>query len=190
MAPQTTNEPVASREIRRRALASLGRVRQLRRDEQGAAVVEFALIIPVFILIVFALVDFGRALWMQNVVVAALREGARAAAVVVDPSTSSPPTSTMTSVAQTKVATYISNTIGTTFNTSDVSVTYCTGGNATAPCGGASTDGLIMVRLAMTISGSATTDTYPFTPITPIATRLGLNQIRVLPAAFRWESAP
>ena len=54
----------------------------LRRSEKGQAAVEFALVVPVFCLIVLALIDFGKALnyWLDTSHLAA--EGARLAAVL------------------------------------------------------------------------------------------------------------
>ena len=46
---------------------------------RGAAVVEFALVVPVFILLVFGMIEFGRAIMVQQVLVNASREGARQA---------------------------------------------------------------------------------------------------------------
>jgi Flp pilus assembly protein TadG len=43
--------------------------------------VEFALVLPMFLLLLFALVDFGRAFFTWQVVTNASREGARAGAV-------------------------------------------------------------------------------------------------------------
>jgi Flp pilus assembly protein TadG len=47
----------------------------------GAAAVEFALLLPVLLLIVFGIIDFGRALNAQITLTQAAREGARLAAV-------------------------------------------------------------------------------------------------------------
>lgn len=46
---------------------------------RGAAVVEFAVVAPVFILLVFGMIEFGRAVMVQQVLVNASREGARQA---------------------------------------------------------------------------------------------------------------
>lgn len=54
---------------------------QRRRDERGAAVVEFALILPVLVLFVFGIVEFGRAYSARIELTAAVREGARAVAL-------------------------------------------------------------------------------------------------------------
>ncbi len=49
--------------------------------DRGAAAVEFALLLPVLLLIVFGIIDFGRALNAQITLTQAAREGARLAAV-------------------------------------------------------------------------------------------------------------
>jgi Flp pilus assembly protein TadG len=45
--------------------------------DRGAAAVEFALLLPVVLLIVFGIIDFGRALNAQITITQAAREGAR-----------------------------------------------------------------------------------------------------------------
>ncbi|OKI40370.1 hypothetical protein A6A27_39725 [Micromonospora sp. CB01531] len=50
--------------------------------DRGAAAVEFALLLPVVLLVVFAIIDFGRMLNAQIVISQAAREGARAAALI------------------------------------------------------------------------------------------------------------
>ncbi len=49
--------------------------------DRGAAAVEFALLLPVLLLLVFGLIDFGRALNAQITLTQAAREGARLAAL-------------------------------------------------------------------------------------------------------------
>lgn len=49
--------------------------------DRGAAAVEFALLLPVLLLIVFGIIDFGRALNAQITLTQAAREGARLAAL-------------------------------------------------------------------------------------------------------------
>jgi Flp pilus assembly protein TadG len=48
-------------------------------ERRGAAVVEFAIVAPVFFLLVIGLVEFGRALMVQQVLTNASRVGARTA---------------------------------------------------------------------------------------------------------------
>jgi Flp pilus assembly protein TadG len=57
--------------------------RKRRRDDQskGQSLVEFALILPVLALLLFALLDLGRAVYMYNTLANAARQGARVAAV-------------------------------------------------------------------------------------------------------------
>jgi Flp pilus assembly protein TadG len=47
------------------------------RGEQGAVAVEFAIILPVLMLLVFGIIDFGHAWYMEHVMSDASREGAR-----------------------------------------------------------------------------------------------------------------
>lgn len=50
--------------------------------DRGAAAVEFALLLPVILLVIFGVIDFGRMLNAQISVNEAAREGARATALV------------------------------------------------------------------------------------------------------------
>ena len=56
-------------------------LRKLRKTEAGQALVEFTMILPIFLLLLFALVDFGRGFYTWLIVTNAAREGARIAAV-------------------------------------------------------------------------------------------------------------
>jgi Flp pilus assembly protein TadG len=60
------------------------RVRSKLRREEGAAAVEFALIVGVLAILVFGLLEYGLAFWQVQNLRAAAREGARAAAVGAD----------------------------------------------------------------------------------------------------------
>lgn len=51
------------------------------RDERGAVAVEFALLVPLIVIILFAITEFGIALSRMEVYTSAAREGARYAAV-------------------------------------------------------------------------------------------------------------
>ena len=50
----------------------------MKRGDRGQALVEFALIVPVFAVILFGLLDFGRVIYTQNTVEQAAREASRA----------------------------------------------------------------------------------------------------------------
>jgi Flp pilus assembly protein TadG len=51
------------------------------RQEDGAAAIEFALIVPVLVLLLFGLIEFGMAFLQVQSIRAGVREGGRAAAV-------------------------------------------------------------------------------------------------------------
>ncbi len=61
--------------------------RKLRKSEKGQALVEFTMIMPLFVLLFCGMVDFGRAFYTWLVITNAAREGARIAAVQSDAST-------------------------------------------------------------------------------------------------------
>jgi Flp pilus assembly protein TadG len=51
--------------------------RPCRRNRRGAAVVEFAVVSPVFFLLVFGMIEYGRMVMVQQLLTNAAREGAR-----------------------------------------------------------------------------------------------------------------
>ncbi|MGB5994784.1 MAG: TadE/TadG family type IV pilus assembly protein [Candidatus Deferrimicrobiaceae bacterium] len=56
--------------------------------EKGQNLVEFALILPVFLLLVVGMAEFGRGWMTRNILTSAAREGARVAAIQPDSPTS------------------------------------------------------------------------------------------------------
>ncbi|HEV8371399.1 MAG TPA: TadE family protein [Pyrinomonadaceae bacterium] len=50
---------------------------QTRKGERGASLLEFAIAATVFLTVLFAIVEFGRALWVHNALSDAARRGAR-----------------------------------------------------------------------------------------------------------------
>jgi Flp pilus assembly protein TadG len=73
--------------------------RSCRRNRRGAAVVEFAVVAPVFIMLVFGMIEYGRMVMVQQLITNASREGARVA--VLDGAT--------TSSVQSQVNSYLTN---------------------------------------------------------------------------------
>jgi len=71
--------------MQRRHAATGPRARSPR--DSGAAAVEFALLLPVLLLLIFGIVDFGRALNAQITLTQAAREGARLASLGVPSAT-------------------------------------------------------------------------------------------------------
>lgn len=94
------------------------------RRRKGAAVVEFAFVAPVFFLLVFGMIEYGRMVMVQQVITNASREGARQA--VLDGATSGSVT--------TAVTTYLSNS-----SVSGASVTVSPNPPSSAGYGGAVT---------------------------------------------------
>lgn len=56
-------------------------LRALRRDGHGAQIVEFAIVVPILLLLVIGIFEFGRAYFSWIVITNGAREGARTAAV-------------------------------------------------------------------------------------------------------------
>lgn len=92
-----------------------------RKRSRGQSLVEFAVVLPVFLLILCGILDFGFALYSRMSVINAAREGARAASVAPDHTTID-----STAIARAVAAAQSS---GLTITNSDVSVTCV----ATAP---------------------------------------------------------
>jgi Flp pilus assembly protein TadG len=52
-----------------------------RRRQRGQTLVEFAMVIPIFLALVLGIIDLGRVIWANDVLASAAREGARWASV-------------------------------------------------------------------------------------------------------------
>jgi Flp pilus assembly pilin Flp len=66
----------------------LTRVARVARNESGAAMVEFAIVLPLLTLLVFGMIDFGRAFKYYNNLATAARDGARYGAAQSPPTPS------------------------------------------------------------------------------------------------------
>jgi Flp pilus assembly protein TadG len=71
-----------------------GLFRTLRHNQRGTAVVEFALVAPILFLLVFGILDFGRALNYYNQLTQLSGQGARAAVVDNNPDGTGPASGT------------------------------------------------------------------------------------------------
>ena len=116
--------------------------------ERGQTLVEFTLILPLFLVLIFALVDFGRAYYSFLLVTNAAREGARAAAVQGDS------------------ATIDSKTYGS----------FCTAASPPSGCAIGPTGITVTKTNVQGTKGSETTVTvsYAFTYVTPVGSLLTL----------------
>ncbi|OLL32206.1 pilus assembly protein TadE [Burkholderia sp. SRS-W-2-2016] len=91
--------------------------------QRGVAAVEFAIVLPILLLVLFAIVELGIALYDKAVITNASREGARAGVVLKSPK----PTSTE---VQTVVTNYTSSYL-LTFGTQNTPVVTTTGAQGT-----------------------------------------------------------
>src|SRR5919201_6346799 len=140
------------------------------RSERGAAIVEFAIVLPLLLLFIFGIIDFGRALYMKNNLTLAAREGARIASV-------QGPYPTFSPVNLTVIAPRVKlNTLpfgGDSVKTSMISAT-------------------VDVGLPNSNYVTVTISNYPFKWLTPLPTLLGFpNPLNMSASAtMRWEFAP
>lgn len=91
--------------------------KMIRHDQIGTATVEFGLLLPVLLLIVSGIIEFGMALYDKAVITNASREGARAGIVLRVPAVS---TDEITS----RVTNYTGNTLLTLGKPSPVTVDF------------------------------------------------------------------
>lgn len=135
------------------------RSRGLVREEEGAAVVEFALVMPILALIIFGIIDFGRAFYTVNNIVSAVREGSRYGAVLPAP---------MSTTGQREIRDRVRGVSrpfgGDTLRDDHISIEF--------------NGELVTVRV----------DSFPFRPLTPIASAVGVGSWPITrQATFRWE---
>jgi Flp pilus assembly protein TadG len=96
--------------------------KSLFRDDDGSVVVEFGLIIPVFILLIWAVIAFGQGYQRMNILTGALRDGARYGSTLLDPC------GVDAAAVQDRVAAYAS-AFGIPLAAGDVTVGSCGSGN-------------------------------------------------------------
>jgi Flp pilus assembly protein TadG len=94
----------------------------LRAREGGQSLVEFALVFPLFMLLIFGIFDAGRLIYTYNTVSNAARDGARVA--IVNQSTSGTDTCDTTSATAWSVGCALQSAIGLGLQPADVVVQY------------------------------------------------------------------
>jgi Flp pilus assembly protein TadG len=127
-------------------------VRRHETAEEGQSLVEFALVIPIFLLLIFGLFDLGRAVYAYNAVQNAAREAVRVA--IVDQSVDA-----ITTEAQ-------DHAVGLRLEASNITVSFLQPDTMTTPC---NTPIAISCEVEILID-------YRFEPATPIIGNL-LGQI-------------
>ena len=88
-------------------------IRRNKQARRGAAMVEMALVLPVFLMLVLGIIEFGRGMMVANLVTNSAREGARMA--VLDGSTNTEVT--------TAVQTFLVSAIGHGISSADITTT-------------------------------------------------------------------
>lgn len=95
------------------------------RSEAGQSLVEFSMVLPIMLLLLFALVDFGRAFHTWLVVTNSAREGARAASVQKpDAEVRARINETLGGLDSSKLTVQLTNVQGTRGQTVEVDLTY------------------------------------------------------------------
>lgn len=131
--------------------------RFVRRDD-GTAMVEMAIVLPIFLLLVFGVIDFGRLLFTANSMASAVREGARQAAVMADPVASQ-------AVVKARVEAAFTPLGSPAITDAEVSIDVT------------SVPGSVIVKVT----------NYPWPTVTPLASLLGANVSITRKATFRLE---
>lgn len=131
------------------------------RDERGAAVVEFAIVVPILLVMMLGIIDFGRMLAVSGGLAAAVRDGTRLAAV-----SSNPSDATQQSTVKNRVISAFQALGGPALQASNIAVSVD------------QTNGLVTV----TVSG------YTYQPLTPVLRMIGAGTVTFTRSAtFRWE---
>lgn len=133
-------------------------------DERGAAAVEFAIVVPVLLVLVMGTIDFARMMAVAASLAAAVRDGARQGATISDFTDG-----TQVNAVRNRVVAAFQPIGGTALTTANVTVNAPNSSN----------------NVVVSVSG------YTYRPITPIASMIGMGTITFSRSAtFRWERAP
>ena len=136
---------------------------RIRSEERGAALVEFALVVPLLMAMMCVIIDFGLALHTLNNLTSALREGARYGAVL------NPAPAVDDARIRDRVIAYMSSYGGNTLLPAAISVTY-----PESPVG--------VKNVKVTVSN------FMYTPVTPLAPLFGMGTLRFTRSAiYRYE---
>lgn len=141
-------------------------MRRLRRGQRGAAAVEFALVLPLLMLLVLGTIDWGFYFFIEQVATNAAREGARVGAVVGD-ATAADPCAGVETAATTAVNRYV----GMLRRTPTVTVVCPYTGAARTSCGTAVAASSLPSSVLVTVSlpAGAITGFYTMVPGTACA---------------------
>jgi hypothetical protein len=137
------------------------------RSERGSVLLEFALMLTILLVLMFGIIDLGRALFTANNLVSASREGARFAATMIDPD---PAAAGSDVVIKARVIAAYSQFGGPPLTNAMIVVTP--------------------VFASGSLQSIRVTINYPFTWITPIRSLVGsMTNVLHGEAHYRWEGA-
>lgn len=164
-------------------MASLSRAvratsRRFARETHAGPIVEFAIIVPVLLILLLGVIDFARAFFTQNSLVAAVREGARYAAVQESPCVAA----TQTAIRN-RVAAFAPTMGGAAVTNNAAMIPITIALKAGSTCGANPGDvTLITVEIV----------NYPYVYLTPVFRLLKKTGTINLSAkaVYRWERAP
>jgi len=139
------------------------------RSERGAALVEFALVVPLLMIMMCATIDFGLAVYTLNNLTAAVREGGRYAATLEKTMWNNTPAVAQDSVRNRVYAYIVGMNNGLTAAETKALISVSTPDGTTK-------------NITVQITG------YPYRPVTPLANMMGLQTINLnRTAIFRYE---
>lgn len=149
--------------------ARVARVWRTVHDDRGTALVEFALVLPILLVLLFGVIDFGRAFLLRSTLAAGVREGARAGAVHEAPCTGAG-----LALMRTRVREAV--TAAGQRPPDDAAIRVTTPGG----CGVGATAVVVAI------------DRYPFEPVTPVLALIGARDALTVSVAatYRWERSP
>jgi len=113
-----------------------------RDSRRGAAVVEMALVLPIFLMVVMGIIEFGRAMWVSNMVANSAREGARMA--ILDGSSNTQ--------VRNAVSDFLTSTLGVSSGdiSTSITITPATGNpNPNNECANATSKDLISISVSL-----------------------------------------
>ena len=116
---------------------------KVQRDaRRGAAVVEMALVLPIFLMVTMGIIEFGRAMWVSNMVANSAREGARMATLDGSSNTQ----------VQNAVKDFLTSTLGVASGdvSTSITITPATGNpNPNNQCANATSKDLISITVSL-----------------------------------------
>ncbi|MCW2802448.1 MAG: hypothetical protein QOF52_1118 [Propionibacteriaceae bacterium] len=111
--------------LRHSAKATGSRARLVGQNDRGSAIVEFALLAPILVILVMGIAEFGRAYYMQMSLSGAAREGVRSMVLQKDEATAKTVTKAASTLALTDAQIVIEPKTACTANTNvKVTVSY------------------------------------------------------------------